>query len=90
MREALEAIASTGTAHRPDHELGIHYTGSTDTDGRTLGSIAVVISPSGRKRSLWRFGDRPDEPVPVGAGRLFLGRDLSAELPHEEAETVVI
>jgi competence protein ComEC len=90
VREALEAIATTGAAHRPDHELGIHYTGSTDTDGRPLGSIAVVMSPSGRKRSMWRFGDRPDEPVPIAAGRLFLGRDLSAELPTEEAETVVI
>jgi len=90
VREALEAIATTGAAHRPDHELGIHYTGSTDTDDRPLGSIAVVMSPSGRKRNLWRFGDRPDEPVPIGAGRLFLGQDLTAELPTEEAETVVM
>jgi len=90
VREALEAIATTGGPHRPDDELGIHYTGSTDTDGRPLGSIAIVMSPSGRKRNLWRFGDRPDEPVPLGAGRLFLGPDLSAELPVEEAETVVL
>jgi beta-lactamase superfamily II metal-dependent hydrolase len=90
VREALEAIATTGAAHRPDHELGIHYTGSTDTDGGHLGSIAVVMSPSGRKRSLWRFGDRPEEPLPVGAGRLFLGKDLSAELPTEDVETAVM
>jgi beta-lactamase superfamily II metal-dependent hydrolase len=90
VREALESIATTGATHRPDHDLGIHYTGSTDTDGRLLGSIAVVISPSGRKRSLWRFGDRPDEPVPIGSGRLFLGHDLSAELPTEDVETVVM
>jgi hypothetical protein len=57
VREALEAIASTGAPHRPDHELGIHYTSASDSDARPLGSLAVVISPTGRKRRLWRFGD---------------------------------
>jgi len=89
VREALESIATSGATHRPDYDLGIHYTGSADTDDRTLGSIAVVISPTGRKRHLWRFGERPDEPVPIGDGRLYLGKDLSAELPTEDVETLV-
>ncbi len=90
VREALEAIATTGATHRPDHELGIHYTGSTDSDGKTLGSMAIVISPTGRKRHLWRFGDSPADSVSLGAARLYLGADLSAELPSEEAETRVM
>jgi beta-lactamase superfamily II metal-dependent hydrolase len=90
VREALEAIATTGATHRPDHDLGIHYTGSSDTDDRILGSIAVVMSPTGRKRNLWRFGDRADEPLPLDGGRLYLGKDLSAELPTEEVETVAM
>ncbi len=90
VREALEAIATTGATHRPDHELGIHYTGSTDSAGTPLGSVAVVISANGRKRNLWRFGDRPDERLDLAAGRLYTGEDLEAELPKEEAETVVM
>jgi beta-lactamase superfamily II metal-dependent hydrolase len=90
VREALEAIATTGAAHKPDHDLGIHYTASSDTDERILGSIAVVMSPTGRKRNLWRFGDRADEPLPLERGRLYLGRDLSAELPTEDTETVAL
>jgi competence protein ComEC len=89
VREALEAIATTGASHRPDHDLGIHYTGSTDSEGRPLGSIAVVISPTGRKRNLWRFGDRPDDDLDLAAARLYTGEDLSAQLPSDEVETMV-
>jgi hypothetical protein len=71
VREALEAIASSGAAHRPDHELGIHYTCARDSDDRPLGSLAVVISSTGRKRRLWRFGDLPSERIELGAARLY-------------------
>jgi hypothetical protein len=71
VREALEAIASTGAPHRPDHELGIHYTCASDSNGAPLGSLAVVISPTGRKRRLWRFGDQPSERIDLGAARLY-------------------
>ena len=60
VREALEAIASTGAAHRPDHELGIHYTSASDSDGghsarsrssirRPAGSGACGASATGRR-----------------------------------------
>jgi hypothetical protein len=71
VREALEAIASTGAPHHPDHELGIHYTCSSDSNGAPLGSLAIVVSPTGKKRRLWRFGDRPSEPIDLGAARLY-------------------
>jgi hypothetical protein len=71
VREALEAIASTGAAHKPDYELGIHYTCARDSAGQTLGSIAVVMSPTGRKRALWRFGDSADAPVDLSRARLY-------------------
>ena len=87
VREALEATTSNGTPHRPDHELGIHYTSAIDSTQRPLGSIAVVMSPTGRKRQLWRFLDDPDESIdlanahlcqePAGAGRE--GTDGSGE-----------
>ncbi len=90
VREALEAIATTGAPHRPDHELGIHYTGSDDTDGNPLGSIAVVMSPTGRKRNLWRFGDLPGQPLDLGRARLYAGGDLETKLSTEEAATAVL
>jgi len=71
VREALEARASTGKPRSPDVDLGIHYTSAEDSAGQPLGTIAVVISPSGRKRHLWRFGDGPREHVDLGGARLF-------------------
>ena len=71
VRPALEARASTGKPRSPDVDLGIHYTSAEDSAGQPLGTIAVVISPSGRKRHLWRFGDGPRERVDLGGARLF-------------------
>jgi len=76
VREALEALASGAAKHRPDHELGIHYTCTSDTVGAPLGSIAIIISPSGRKR-LWRLGDRPDAPVDLSQARRFVEQELA-------------
>jgi competence protein ComEC len=72
IREGLETTTSTGRSHKPDHVLGIHYTGGTDTDGSPLGSIAVVISPSGSKLHVWRFGDAPNADLDPANGRLFV------------------
>jgi hypothetical protein len=89
VREALEAIASTGAPHRPDHELGIHYTCASDSEGRPLGSVAVVISPTGKKRRLWRFGDQPGERIELGRARLY---EPAAEetLVLEQPDTVPV
>jgi hypothetical protein len=83
VREALEAIASGGGVRRSDHELGIHYTCATDTSGAALGSIAIVLSPNGRKRHLWRLGDQPHERVELGRARRFVPQE-QAETPLEE------
>lgn len=62
LREALQPIATGKAKRRHDWELGIHYTGSSvETErgrARPLGSIAMVLGPTGRKRQLWRFGDQ--------------------------------
>ncbi len=83
VREALEAIASSGTQHRPDHELGIHYTCTSDAAGAPLGSIAIVLSPNGQKRHLWRFGDRPGERIELAKTRRFVSQER-AEAPIED------
>jgi competence protein ComEC len=89
VREALEAIASTGGARKPDHELGIHYTCARDSAERPLGSIAIVISPTGRKRQLWRFGDTPDGPIKLDQARLYRP-EADEVLTFEEPDTAAV
>jgi hypothetical protein len=57
IREAMQPIGATGGTRRDDHLINIHHTHGVDTDGRSLGSIGLVMSPSGRERRLWRFRD---------------------------------
>lgn len=61
LREALQPIATGKAKRKRDWELGIHYTGASveGIRGRPmpLGSIAMVLDPTGRKRQIWRFGD---------------------------------
>ena len=45
--------------------------GQTDVEHEDVGSMALVISPTGATRHLWRFGDEPKDPVLLGEGRLF-------------------
>jgi hypothetical protein len=71
LREAIEPTSQKGTPHKPDYELGIHYTFGSDDAGAPLGSMALVISPGGRKRELWRFGDRSTEQLQLAAARKF-------------------
>jgi hypothetical protein len=71
LREGLQATTGKGTEHKPDHELGIHYTSAKDSKGATLGTIGLVMSPTGKKRHLWRFGDDRDQDVDLSKARLF-------------------
>jgi len=68
LREALQATSSGKIRRKADHELGIHYTGAHDDSGKPLGTIGVVISPTG-KRTVWRFGDKPRQAVDLATAR---------------------
>ena len=68
LREALQATSSGKIRRKADHELGIHYTGAHDDTGKPLGTIGVVISPTG-KRTVWRFGDKPREAIDLATAR---------------------
>jgi hypothetical protein len=70
IREGLQATTS-GQKRKRDWDLGLHYTSGVDSDGDKLGSIAIVLSPSGRKRHVWRFGDASGQNVDLGNARLF-------------------
>jgi beta-lactamase superfamily II metal-dependent hydrolase len=73
VREGMKSTTSSGTPHDPrdDHDLGIHYTGAEDSNGQALGTIAVVMSPGGRKRRVWRFDDAPGTRVDLAKARYF-------------------
>ena len=72
VREALEPTSSTGAKHKPDWELGIHYTGALDEEDEPLGTIALVIPPKG-KIVMWRFGDRADDEISFDGARRYIG-----------------
>jgi beta-lactamase superfamily II metal-dependent hydrolase len=71
LREGIEATAQSGKEHSEDYELGIHATSGRDSDGKPLGSIAVVLSPSGRKRDVWRFEDDREDAIDLASARRF-------------------
>jgi hypothetical protein len=71
LREGIEPTAQSGRGHKPDYELGIHYTFGLDDAATPLGSMAVIMSPGGRKRQLWRFGDREQDPLDLAPARRF-------------------
>jgi hypothetical protein len=71
IREAMQPIGSTGAARQDDHLIHIHHTHGVDTDGAILGSIALVMSPTGRKRDLWRFRDAAKDDVALGSAELM-------------------
>jgi beta-lactamase superfamily II metal-dependent hydrolase len=75
LREGLEKTTGKGTEHSPDHELGIHFTcGREEASEKALGTVAVVLGPSGRKREVWRFGDESEGAVDLAAGRRFVAK----------------
>lgn len=71
VREGMEPTTSGGRTRSDDWNLELHYTAAKDTGGATLGSIGLVLSPTGRKRNLWRFGDTPAQRVDLTKGRRF-------------------
>jgi hypothetical protein len=71
LREALQPIAKAGD-RATDLDLGIHYTAAHDDAGATLGTIALVIPPTGDMR-MWRFGDPRGVPVDLAKARRMTG-----------------
>jgi beta-lactamase superfamily II metal-dependent hydrolase len=71
LREGIDATAQKGTAHQPDFDLGIHFTSGRDDAGADLGTIAVVLGPTGKSRVVWRFGDSPTDDVDLTKAREF-------------------
>jgi hypothetical protein len=71
IREAREPTTTKRTKHSEDWKLGLHYTCGSDGDGDPLGSIAVVLSETGAKRNVWRFGDLPGEKLDLTKARRF-------------------
>ena len=70
LREARQPTTSTNAPRRKDYDLGIHYTSAADEAGAALGTIAVVVPPTGRPQ-VWRFGDSPAKTVDLGGARRF-------------------
>ncbi len=71
IREGMEPTTSGGHERSDDWDLELHYTAAKDSVGAVLGSIGLVLSPTGRKRHLWRFGDAPAHRVDLTMGRRF-------------------
>lgn len=70
LREGIEPKAQSGEEHSKDYDLGIHCTSGRDSEGEQLGSIAIVLSPSGT-RTVWRFGDDPKKKIDLEDARRF-------------------
>jgi ribonuclease BN (tRNA processing enzyme) len=66
IREALEPTTTTGKAHKKDYEQPIFYTCDT-SEQQPLGTVGVVIKRGGG-RTVWRFGDEPDDDIDLAAG----------------------
>lgn len=71
LREGVEPTAQKGTVHKDDCDLGVHFTSGRDDAGTDLGTIAVVLGPTGRSRVVWRFGDTSTEDIDLDAARKF-------------------
>jgi beta-lactamase superfamily II metal-dependent hydrolase len=75
MREVREPIASKSTApgHKPDHELGIHYTCQElkDMVGNVspAGSVAIVFDGNANTPDIYRMGDGVKSNVDLSKAR---------------------
>jgi beta-lactamase superfamily II metal-dependent hydrolase len=76
LREVRDPQAKSGGNHRPDDDLGIHYTSQQTAEGGMAGSIAYVVGPTGSTR-LFRLNDRADQPVDLHAARRVKARIAS-------------
>jgi beta-lactamase superfamily II metal-dependent hydrolase len=70
LREARQPTTSSNAPRKKDYDLGIHYTSAVDDAGAGLGTIAVIVPPTGRPQ-VWRFGDTPAQAVDLAAARRF-------------------
>ncbi len=68
LREARQRIAKSGARRADDWALGIFYTADESGDGEELGTMALVVPPSGTV-SMWRFGDRRGDDVDLNRAR---------------------
>jgi hypothetical protein len=69
MREVRNPIAQSGGLHKPDDEIGIHYTSQTiDPSGYPAGSMAFVMSAD-RSTRLYRFCDDENATVDLAHAR---------------------
>ena len=71
IREARQPTTLSQTKRKDDYLLGVHYTAARIKNGDYLGSIAIVISPTSRKRVIWRFCDEPADPIQLDNARRF-------------------
>lgn len=71
IREALDPTTVSRRPHKPDFELGVFYTSDEDEEGEPLGTIALVLSKG--RPTLWRFGDRPQDPIRFDRARRWVG-----------------
>ena len=71
IREARQPTTLSGKKRKGDFQLGIHYTAARDTNDERLGTIAIVLSPTGKKRVIWRFCDGPTDFIDLAEARRF-------------------
>jgi hypothetical protein len=71
IREARQPTTLSQKKRKDDYLLGVHYTAARIKNGDFLGSIAVVLSPTGTKRVIWRFCDEPADPIQLDNARRF-------------------
>jgi hypothetical protein len=70
LREARQPTTSSNAPRKKDYDLGIHYTSAVDETDAALGSIGVVVPPTGRPQ-VWRFGDGTSQTVDLTRARRF-------------------
>lgn len=65
LREALDPIATKAHGHKDlwDPDVNIITTADEFDDGTPLGTIALVMTPTGRNRKLFRLGDRANSRI---------------------------
>ena len=71
IREARQPTTLSQKQRKADYLLGVHYTAARIKGGDCLGSIAIVLSPTSRKREIWRFCDEPADPIELDNARRF-------------------
>jgi len=71
IREARQPTTLSQQKRKEDYLLGVHYTAARIKGGDCLGSIAIVLSPTSRKRVIWRFCDEPADLIELDNARRF-------------------